>query len=71
METLLLTIADNADYTVTAPANVVIDAVGDIDLDADGNHVNIKNGAGGDTVTLGLADNGTFTIGAPSLLQLM
>ena len=65
-DTVTHTIADNADYTVTAPANVVIDAVGDIDLDADGNHVNIKNGAGGDTVTLGLADNGTFTIGAPS-----
>ena len=43
-----------------------LDFSGDITLDADGNDILFKNGAGGDTVTHTLADNGLYTVQAPS-----
>ena len=46
--------------------NFTVDATGDIILDADGNDIIFKNGAGADTVTHTLADNAAFTIAAPS-----
>ena len=55
---------------INATQDITLNTDGDIVLDADGNHVNIKNGGGNDTVTLGLADNGQFTIGAPSLFTI-
>jgi uncharacterized protein (DUF2345 family) len=55
---------------INATQDITLNTNGDIVLDADGNHVNIKNGGGEDTVTLGLADNGQFTIGAPSLFTI-
>ena len=52
--------------TATVTGNALIDASGDITLDADGNDIFFKNGAGGDTVTHTLADNGLYTVQAPS-----
>ena len=46
--------------------NVTLDATGDITLDADGNQIRFKNGAGGDEVTHTLNDNATYEIDAPS-----
>ena len=43
-----------------------LDFSGDITLDADGNDIVFKNGAGTDTVNHNLADNGVYTITAPS-----
>ena len=43
-----------------------LDFSGDITLDADGNDIVFKNGAGGDTVNHNLANNGVYTITAPS-----
>jgi len=64
-DTLNLTLADDANFTVTAPGDATIDAVGDIVLDADGNDVQIKNGGGGDTATITLADDAAFTLATP------
>ena len=51
--------------TATVTGNALIDASGDITLDADGNNIVFKNGAGGDTVTYTLADTGLFTMASP------
>ncbi len=52
--------------TATVTGNALIDASGDITLDADGNDILFKNGAGNKTVTHTLADGGAYTITAPS-----
>ena len=44
-DTVTHTLANNADYTITAPDDVIIDAVGDITLDADGNDIFFRDGA--------------------------
>ena len=64
-DTLNLTLANDANFTMTAPGDVTIDAVGDIVLDADGNDISIKNGGGGDTATITLTDDAAFTLATP------
>jgi hypothetical protein len=56
--------------TATVTGNALIDASGDITLDADGNDIIFKNGAGGDTVTHTLADDATYKVIAPSTYTL-
>jgi len=46
--------------------NFTVDALGDIILDADGNDIIFKNGAGGDTVTHTLANDGNYIIASPN-----
>jgi len=65
-DTVTHTLADSANYTITAPNDVVIDAVGNITLDADANNIIFRNGAGGDQVTHSLADDANYTITAPN-----
>jgi hypothetical protein len=50
---------------ISRTGDFTIDATGDIILDADGNDILIKNGAGSDTATITLADDGTFILAAP------
>jgi len=50
----------------SAGGNFEIDAGGDITLDADGNQIRFRNGAGSDEVTHTLNDNATYEIDAPS-----
>ena len=56
--------------TATVTGNALIDASGDITLDADGNDIIFKNGAGGDTVTHTLANDATYKVIAPSTYTL-
>ena len=58
------TTSDSQTHNVTG--NFEVDASGDITLDADGNDILFKNGAGNKTVTHTLADGGAYTITAPS-----
>jgi len=60
------TVAVTGGLDLTSTADVLIDATGDITLDADGNQIRFKNGAGGDEVTHNLNDDGTYEIDAPS-----
>lgn len=55
----------NATTNVTA-GNYTLDVSGDITLDADGNDIVFKNGAGNDTVTHTLADDGNYTLTTPN-----
>ena len=64
--TLDITIAGLIRTADSAGGNFEIDAGGDITLDADGNQIRFKNGAGGDEVTHNLNDDATYEIDAPS-----
>ena len=64
-------IAGNSTLTTTGSqtqegTSLNLDFSGDITLDADGNDIIFKNGAGNDTVTHNINDNGTYTVTAPS-----
>ena len=54
-----------ATNTLAVTNNLVIDAVGDITLDADGNNIKFLNGAGGDEVDHQLADDASYTVTYP------
>ena len=57
-------------FNITANGgNATIDASGDVILDADGNDIIFKNGAGGDQVKHALADNGEYVITYPSTVR--
>ena len=56
----------NAGITRSGTGNYTIDVGGDIILDADGNDIIFKNGAGGDQVKHTLLDGAGYTISAPS-----
>ena len=60
------TVAGQITTADSAGGNFEIDAGGDITLDADGNQIRFKNGAGGDEVTHTLNDDATYEIDAPS-----
>ena len=60
------TVAGQITTADSAGGNFEIDAGGDITLDADGNQIRFKNGAGGDEVTHNLNDDATYEIDAPS-----
>ena len=64
--TLDITVAGKIVTADSAGGTFEIDAGGDITLDADGNQIRFKNGAGGDEVTHTLSDNATYEIDAPS-----
>lgn len=64
-------IAGNSTLTTTGSqtqegTSLNLDFSGDITLDADGNDIIFKNGAGNQTVTHTLADGGAYTITTPS-----
>lgn len=61
-----MTVAGQITTGDSAGGNFEIDAGGDITLDADGNQIRFKNGAGGDEVTHNLNDDATYEIDAPS-----
>ena len=56
--------------TATVTGNALIDASGDITLDADGNDIIFKNGGGSDTVTHTLANDNTYKVATPSTYTL-
>jgi len=64
--TLDITVAGKIVTADSTGGTFEIDAGGDITLDADGNQIRFKNGAGGDEVTHTLADDATYEIDAPS-----
>ena len=78
LDTALQTITSSDAFAITSGGTLALSSAGtmtldaslDIVLDADGNDILIKNGAGGDTVTMNLADTAGFTISTPGFFQL-
>ena len=68
--TQTITASDALTLVSGAADDITLDADGDIILDADGNDILIKNGAGGDTVTMTLSNDALFTIATPNEFTL-
>jgi len=56
------TLTSVGNFTTNVTGEYLVDASGDITLDADGNDIIFKNGAGADTVTHTLTEDGDYTI---------